>query len=155
MLLRLIPLSPLPTVLFTLTFPALPDSAGFPQAWALQIQNLLQNELEMPNFIHAFDKSVWAVSLLHEVTFSIQTMSVTCVFVDGARIGWYLGEEEFVKLHSVVEDVNEAAVASDMERERMKERERLAHSPQPSRAVSPARTTKHRKSRSLLMAIVA
>ncbi|KAH8112842.1 hypothetical protein DFH11DRAFT_1728193 [Phellopilus nigrolimitatus] len=154
MLLRLVPAPPLPTVLFTLAFPNLPDGVPFPQNWSAQLQHVLQDDLEMPNCIHALDKSAGVACLLHEVSFCVFTRTVVCVFIDGSRSDWPLLDDRCVDaLKEVLDEVNESTVAAEMEARRA----RVASMPPPTRPASPipAKLSKHKKSRSLLMTIVA
>ncbi|THH05942.1 hypothetical protein EW145_g4428 [Phellinidium pouzarii] len=154
MLLRLIPEPPLPTVLFSLAFPNLPDTVPFPVNWTNQLQHALQDELELPDCIHALDKSAWAVCLLHEVNFCAFNKSVSCLFVDGTRMDWQIEDDRCMDaLQAVIDDVNESAVAVDMEKNRA--RVIAAPPPPPVRPASPAKMSKHKKSRSLLMTLVA
>lgn len=151
MLLRLIPDTSFPTVLFTLTFTNLPDVVPFPQNWQLQLQQLLQEELEMPDCIHALDKSVWATCLLHEVSFNIVSKTISCRFVDETCLDWSIADDRCIQiLQSVLADVNESSC--DIERE--KARQPVPPTP-PSRPSSPMKVTKHKKSRSILMSLVA
>ncbi|KAI5117683.1 hypothetical protein M0805_003473 [Coniferiporia weirii] len=152
MLLRLIPDAPLPTVLFTLAFQNLPDHVPFPVNWTNQLQHVLQDDLEMPNCVHALDRSAWAISLLHEVNFVVPARMISCLFVDGTRAEWPISDERCLgALLSVVGDVSESAEALEMEQNRAKA---LAMPPM-TRPASPAKPYKHKKSRSILMTLVA
>lgn len=71
MLLRLVPPAPLPTILFTLSFPTLPQSIPLPAAWDLHLQLLLHYQLAAPPSLHALDKSVAWTALLETVTFDL------------------------------------------------------------------------------------
>jgi hypothetical protein len=71
MLLRLVAPAPLPTILFTLSFPALPQSLAVPAAWENHLQLLLHYQLSAPPSLHALDKSVAWTALLDTVTFDL------------------------------------------------------------------------------------
>ena len=161
MLLRLVPEQPHPTILFTLAFNNLPDGLPFPASWTAQLQNILHDELEMPQCIHALDKGAWAAVLLHEVTFSIPARRVSVLFVDGTNAEWPMEDKKLeMSLKEVMDDVSESSVAAEMEQRRAQaiqaaaqaqaaqERMPVTPSPVPSRG-------KHKKSRSLLMSLVA
>lgn len=153
MLLRLVPEQSCPTVLFTLAFTNLPDSVPFPQNWSAQLQGILQDELELPNCIHALDKSVWASVLLHEVLFCMASRTISCSFIDGTRKEWPMANEKFITaLQNVLEDVTESGIASEMEAHRARV---IAEQAEKSRSTSPVKVQRHKRSRSILMTIVA
>ena len=159
MKLCLIPRAPLPTVLFTLTFPKHRDGVALPPSWNAQLQHVMECELDLPRDVLALDKSVWAVSLLNEVTFSMVSESVTCTFVDGSRLILPIRNPNCIaSLEEVLADVHEAALSSDFEqrereRERERERARQIVSPVPTRPASPAKPTKHKRTKSILMTL--
>ena len=157
MKLCLIPRPPLPTVLFVLTFPKQHHSVPLPANWTAQLQHILECELDAPQEILALDKSVWAVSLLNEVTFSLAAEIVTCHFVDGSRLAIPIRNPDCIAaLEAVLADVHEAALSNEFEqreRERERERARQVASPAPSRPVSPVKPTKHKRTKSFLMCL--
>ncbi|EJD01890.1 uncharacterized protein FOMMEDRAFT_141122 [Fomitiporia mediterranea MF3/22] len=161
MLLRLVPEPPLPTILFTLAFGNLPDGVPFPPSWTAQLQHILHDELELPQCIHALDKAVWAACLLHEVTFSVAAQSVSVIFVDGTSTEWPLADEKLEKaLREVMEDVGESSVAAEMEQRRAQAIQvaaeaQAAQERMPASPSAPPAKGKHKKSRSLLMSLVA
>ena len=71
MLLRLVPPAPLPTILFTLTFPTLPQSLPLPASWDAHLQLVADTHLAAPPDLHALDKSVTWIALLDTVTFDL------------------------------------------------------------------------------------
>lgn len=149
MLLRLISTPPLPTVLFTLGFPNLPENLPYPTNWIAQLQRLAADELEIPQVSHALDKSTWIISLLEEVTFDLTCLTVTCSFIDGTVEEWPLMQCDCTQLlESVLEDVNQSALESSKEKEPMVAAPVVSPTP-------PAPSKKHKKSRSLLMSFVA
>lgn len=179
MQIKLIPRSPHPTILFTLTLPN-PDPTTnvlpLPQAY----QNLLHllatssPPLEAPGNMHALDRATFLVEVCAEVAFDLSASGkVRCVWVDGGVEEWPLGEglgEDGVwrrreLLESVVRDVDLSA--EELERERAKEEwdrfgRRQARDAQAQAeleaviATAPKATTvKHKKHRSLLMSLVA
>lgn len=149
MLLRLISNPPLPTVLFTLAFPNLPENLPYSTNWINQLQRLAGDDLEVPHVSHALDKSTWIISLLEEVTFDLTCLTVTCSFLDGAVEEWPLMQCYCTQLlESVLADVNQSAVEGSKEKEPVPSPPVVAPTP-------PTPTKKHKKSRSLLMSIVA
>ncbi|KAL5497847.1 hypothetical protein ACEPAH_2778 [Sanghuangporus vaninii] len=161
MLLRLVPEQPHPTILFTLAFNNLPDGLPFPAAWTAQLQQILHDELEMPQCIHALDKAAWATCLLHEVTFSMPARRVSAMFVDGTNAEWPLEDEKLnASLKKVMDDVSESSVAAEMEQRRAQAIQAAAQAQAAQERMPPTPTPmpvrgKHKKSRSLLMSLVA
>ncbi|TDL27814.1 hypothetical protein BD410DRAFT_835108 [Rickenella mellea] len=177
MLIRLLPIAPLPTVLFNVSFPALPETLPFPAGWANQLHLAAAHDLELPTCVHALDKSGWALSLVHEVTFHMERGVVECVWVDGTRDEWGIGEVGQVggdgggcvrALERVLEDVEGSAKAGEWERAM----EAGLHMPTPTlpptivqqQAAATATAQqhppvsgrpRHKKQRSLLMTLVA
>ncbi|KAF8510174.1 hypothetical protein JB92DRAFT_3119238 [Gautieria morchelliformis] len=117
MLLRLVAPPPLPTILFTLSFPALPQSLPVPAAWENHLQLLVHYQLSSPPSLHALDKSVAWTALLDTVTFDLVTLTVTCVFVDGIQEEWPLTNRCVDLLESVIRDVNRSATEAEIEYE--------------------------------------
>ena len=162
MLIKLVPSTSEPTVLFSFDFPHLPPNLQIPPAWANQIAVLNLDDLELPSVLHALDKSASITALLQEVTFDMPTLTISCVFVDGAQEEWPLmGPGCIEALETVIRDVNESAAEADREserevaRERWREyeRERLLTTAMPLPVThKPGR---HKKQRSLLMSLVA
>lgn len=152
MLIRVIPLPPLPTILFTITFPNLTRDLPMPPYWDVQLQRLAAEDLEIPHSIHSLDKAAWIAALLQEVTFDMTSLTVSALFVDHSVEEWPLmGRECVSALESVLRDVNDSALES--------EQERADAPPQPPPAPLPppvqAKHSKHKKQRSLLMSLVA
>ena len=67
MQIKLIPATPLPTVLFTVTYSEPPDYLGFPASWAQALHRLSADDLELPGTVHAFDKTTWLVAVLLQI----------------------------------------------------------------------------------------
>ncbi|KAL5514689.1 hypothetical protein ACEPAG_2005 [Sanghuangporus baumii] len=161
MLLRLVPEQPHPTILFTLAFNNLPDGLPFPTAWTAQLQQILHDELEMPQCIHTLDKAAWATCLLHEVTFSMPARRVSAMFVDGTNAEWPLEDGRLnAALKEVMDDVSESSVAAEMEQRRAQAIQAAAQAQAAQERMPPTPTPmpvkgKHKKSRSLLMSLVA
>src|SRR5262245_38571405 len=108
MLIRLIPTTPLPTVLFTISFPNPPPDIQIPESWNLQIQTLSYDDLETPRLMHALDKSAAFPTLLKEVLFDVPASIVSCSFVDGSREEWPLMDRRCLEmLAGVVRDVED------------------------------------------------
>lgn len=74
MLLRLVPPPPWPAILFTVSFPTLPESLPLPASWDAHLQLLANTHLTMPPSLHALDKSVAWTALLHMVTFDLVSL---------------------------------------------------------------------------------
>ncbi|KAF8523799.1 hypothetical protein BU17DRAFT_63727 [Hysterangium stoloniferum] len=106
MLLCLAPPKPLPTIMFTLSFPALAPGVHFPSAWDAHLQLLVNTRLASPPETHALDRSVAWTALLDSVTFDLGTLIVTCLFIDGTTEEWPLSDRCIRLLETVVEDVN-------------------------------------------------
>lgn len=157
MLLRLIPNGQLlPSVTFKVAFKqGLPDGVGIPQGWASQLHIVLQDDLEAPECIHALDKAAWGVSLLQEVTFNVALRIINCTFVDGTRLDWPMLDRGCLHtLYSVLDKINSSFLAAEQERETEYARE-VASQPVLPRSVSPVKPSKHKRSRSFLMSLVA
>ncbi|KAJ8077303.1 hypothetical protein AAF712_004184 [Marasmius tenuissimus] len=93
MLIRLLPPPTQPTVLFKLTFENLPEAIQIPTAWSNQLAALAIDDLEVPNLLHAFDKSAGIQCIVEEVTFDLVERTVRCLFVDGEVEQWEMNEE--------------------------------------------------------------
>lgn len=107
------------------------------------------DDLDVPSLIHALDKSTFFPTLLHQVILDIQTLTVTCIFIDGVKEEWPLMDPVCVRaLESVVHDINQSSLEDDQEADQQRwaqiERERSLSKP-----------VKHKKQRSLLMSLVA
>lgn len=152
MLIRVIPLPPLPTILFTITFPNLTRDLPMPPYWDAQLQRLAAEDLEIPHSIHSLDKAAWIAALLQEVTFDMTSLTVSALFIDHSVEEWPLmGRECVSALESVLRDVNDSALESEQERAD-------APPPTPPAPLPPpvqAKHSKHKKQRSLLMSLVA
>lgn len=141
MLLRLAPEAPLPTIVFSLAFPTLPNDLPFPTAWAHQVRELLNMSLDSPPNPHALDRSVWATTLLDQVNFDLVTNSITCVYLDGVRIEFSISPECKQMLFRVLADVTNSATEA--------EKERIADSMPPPDYHPPFSTPSHSRKTSL------
>ncbi|KAL1709521.1 hypothetical protein EV121DRAFT_252909 [Schizophyllum commune] len=154
MLLKLVPVAPQPTVLFSLSFQNIETRGvdSIPPAWDNQLKSLLMDELEVPQGTHALDKAAGIPSLLDEVSLDIPSLTVSCRFLDGALEEWPLMENECLeKLDRVVADVSQSAeeaqreqrraeIVREIDAERLRERNQLD---------TPAQV-RHKKHKSLL-----
>lgn len=179
MLFRLIPRTVVPTVLFTLSFPDIPEceciyavmpsvcsndviALPLPVSWANQLNQLSADELELPGpaGMHALDKSASLASVIEEITFDLSTLRITCALLDGTRQEWPLMDTACMyALESVLFDVNEATNEAERERRQTEADARAKSrtpSPPPLPVTTPApRMIKHKRQRSLLMSIVS
>ncbi|KAF5389125.1 hypothetical protein D9757_004886 [Collybiopsis confluens] len=133
MLIRLIPSVSQPTVLFKLVFENLPETLQTPTAWVEHLTALDSDDLEIPESLHALDKSAGIVSLCDEVVFNMVDNKIRCVLCDGEVEEWKIGSEHQAlaahqrtddlarRLGSVINDVNESA--AEMQREHIREEE--------------------------------
>ncbi|TRM66951.1 hypothetical protein BD626DRAFT_534992 [Schizophyllum amplum] len=122
MLLKLIPVAPQPTVLFSISFRNIEAQGvdALPPAWNTQLRALLIDELEVPQGTHALDKAAGIPSLLDEVVFDVPALTVSCRFLDGALEEWPLMERICLeKLDRVVADVSQSA--QEAQREQLRE----------------------------------
>jgi hypothetical protein len=119
MLLRLAPEAPLPTILFSLSFPTLPSDLPFPTAWAHQLKELMRMSLDPPPNPHALDRSVWAATLLDQVNFDLVANSITCIYIDGVQLEFVISPACRQMLVRVLGDVTDSA--SEAEKERIAE----------------------------------
>jgi hypothetical protein len=152
MLLRLTPNGPQPTIVFTLSFGALPGNLPVPQSWVHEMNRLAADDLELPGpqSLLSLDKSTGLMNVLQEVTFDLPELQAACLFVDGHRVEWMLNSECLAWLEDILADVEEASI--EAERERREAEARIISAPPPT---SGARPSKHKKQRSLLMSLVA
>jgi hypothetical protein len=157
MLIRLVPPTPHPTILFGIVFPeTMPPNLPVPPAWHNQLSLLAVDDLELPTSLHALDKSAAITTLLSEVTFDIPVLTVSCIFADGAKEEWPLMGAGFVEaLVSVLDDVNDSSTEIEREREREREWERKREQERQMISPHPVKPNKHKKQRSLLMTLVA
>ena len=184
MLIKLIPLHPHPTVLFTLAFTLQhPQHLPLPNAYHQLLQTLQSSTpaLDTPNTLCALDRATWMVECLAEVIIDLNTETVRCIWVDEAIDEWQLAsnvnqeqyEECLRQLQSVLHDVDTSG--EEAERERMREEWEVryhamaqAHAEAQqayanaqtqaalaAAAAPPVKPTKHKKQRSLLMTLVA
>ncbi|KIJ64792.1 hypothetical protein HYDPIDRAFT_39992 [Hydnomerulius pinastri MD-312] len=110
MLIRLVPPTPHPTILYALTFPnalPLPEiHAPMPAAWGSQLHlftSILQ--LEHPTSIHMFDRAVGLVARVHEVNLDVPRKEITVSFVDGRALKIAMNPDCVRMLLGVVDDV--------------------------------------------------
>jgi hypothetical protein len=165
MLIRLIPASPFPTVLFTVSFKNTPPEIPIPTSWNTQIQTLTYDELEVPSLLHALDKSAAMPTLIHEVTFNVPASAVICTFVDGSLEEWPMVDQRCLEsLENVARDVENSAASSSEEKKpqetdaQQDNKEEQPHNdgdPVPAPAPSPGKIGKHKRQRSLLMTFVS
>ena len=71
MQIKLIPASPNPTILFTISLTDPPEHLGIPQAWAAQLHLIGMEELEYPQGLLSLDKTTWVIACLNSVTFDL------------------------------------------------------------------------------------
>ncbi|PFH51197.1 hypothetical protein AMATHDRAFT_47342 [Amanita thiersii Skay4041] len=111
MLIRLIPDSPHPSVLFALTFANTPfaysteRTHNIPHAsihneaahgtpicispgWTNQLAALANDDLDAPTALHALDRAAGIPTLLQEVTLDIPSCTIRCLFIDGSVEEW-------------------------------------------------------------------
>ncbi|KAF8576261.1 hypothetical protein K439DRAFT_676987 [Ramaria rubella] len=143
MLFRLVPSTPLPTILFTIAFNSFPDTLPLPPAWSAHLALLAAARLPAPPSLHALDPACASTALLDTVTFDLAKLTVTCVFVDGAVQEWLLAARCAEILDGVVRDVDRSAAEADAEHGRMRP------------CASPPPLPKPRKRRSILSLISA
>ncbi|KAF9224936.1 hypothetical protein BS17DRAFT_57871 [Gyrodon lividus] len=112
MLIRLVPPSPHPTVLYALTFPnVLPlphlhPNATIPVAWASQLHLLTSIlDLEHPSSIHMFDRAVGLVVRAQEVCLDVSQGEIRVSFVDGRVMKTAMNPDCVRMLLGVVDDV--------------------------------------------------
>ncbi|KIY49720.1 hypothetical protein FISHEDRAFT_72355 [Fistulina hepatica ATCC 64428] len=133
MLIRVVVPAPHPTVLFSLDFRDLNDRLPTPPGWAAQIAAVHTDELELPRYIHAFDKAAGIPSLLEHVTFDLIERTVESQYQDGTVEQWPLERESLLaSLQDVLSDIRLSAAAAEQEkrRERMlKQRRRESKRP--------------------------
>jgi hypothetical protein len=158
MIIRLVPPTSEPTVVFSIDFQNLPSNLQLPQAWLTQITYLNMDDLEVPQSLHALDKSTALVSLLHEVTFDLVALTISCIFIDGAKEEWpIMGTACLSTLESVLCDVDQSTALADREKAREMELRKLKEIEiaKPPTPPSTVKSVKHKKRRSLLMTLVS
>ncbi|KAF9011953.1 hypothetical protein BDQ17DRAFT_798226 [Cyathus striatus] len=155
MLIKLLPAHPHSTVLFSFTFGDIEPQLCNPPSWCSQLVQLQRDDLELPKYVHALDRSVGLVALLTQVTFDLPARTVTCQFVDGSQDVWVVGsvaegdlvlEKWIRKLEGVLDDVYEATWRTKRnEREKRREKVRQIES----------NGRNHKRQRSLFMSVVS
>ena len=166
MLIRLIPPSPHPTILYGLTFPHvlslhdLGPSATMPAAWASQLQILTSVlQLEPPSNIHMLDLAVGLAARVHEVTMDVQHKEFMLRFVDGRVTHIPMNSDCVRMLLDVVVDVK-GCTEPESQRNSM-EGGACARSTASSAEDLPSGSTKspkpgkHKRQRSLLFSLVS
>ncbi|TRM61858.1 hypothetical protein BD626DRAFT_405151 [Schizophyllum amplum] len=121
MLIKLIPVAPQPTVLFSFVFQNLEDTGvdNIPSGWETQLSALNRDGLELPKNLHALDKAAGIPALIEDVVFSVPALTVVCRYQDGAVEEWPLMEQSCLDtLDNVIADVMESAVEMRREKER-------------------------------------
>ncbi|KAK2460033.1 hypothetical protein APHAL10511_007956 [Amanita phalloides] len=107
MLIKLIPESPNPAVLFALTFAnapfvyspdkphaSVPDDISMETSlfmspgWVNQLNTLVIDDLDAPIALHALDRAAGIPTLLQEVTLDVPSNTIRCLFVDGSVEEW-------------------------------------------------------------------
>ena len=107
MLIKLIPNSPNPAVLFALTFAnapfayspdrphaSIPDDVSAENSlfmspgWANQLNALAIDDLDAPTALHALDRAAGVPTLIQEVTLDVPSNTVRCLFIDGSIEEW-------------------------------------------------------------------
>lgn len=159
MIIKLLPASPQPTILFAVTFANIPDGLPMPLGWGNQLHALALDGIDPPESLHTLDKSAHLSCLVEEVIFDVPAMIISCRFLDGTIEEWPLMASKCLQaLENISDDVNEAAQETERERAREKAKEReneLKHAESLNSPPSTVRVTKHKKQRSLLMSLVA
>ncbi|EJD51982.1 hypothetical protein AURDEDRAFT_181549 [Auricularia subglabra TFB-10046 SS5] len=159
MLLRLIPSAPFPTVLFTLTFPSLPDDLPLPHAWLNVAETLQTHDLPPPPCIHALDAATAPVALIDTVTFDLAHGELTCSWIDGAAEAHPIPPECISALEQIVEDVSLASIEAQREQHRARAAEcpPTPHSSlnKPPAAVAQSQAAKHKRRRSTFFSMVS
>ncbi|KAL0946293.1 hypothetical protein HGRIS_012542 [Hohenbuehelia grisea] len=152
MRIRLVPNPPHPEVLFSIVFDDLREPLPSPISWVNQFNSLVAENLELPALHHSLDKAACLPSLLEDVSFNLNTLTISCTFVDGAMEEWPLMDMACLQaLQGVISDVNSSAREAERERER-EQQERLERQTPPP---SPTKQKGHKKQRSLLMTLVS
>lgn len=112
MIIRLIPPSPHPTILYGLTFPHvlslhdLGPSATIPAAWGSQLQILTSIlQLEPPSSVHMLDRAVGLVARVQEVSMDVPQKEFVLRFVDGRVTNVPMNSDCVRMLLGVVVDV--------------------------------------------------
>lgn len=112
MLIRLIPPSPHPAVLYALTFPnvlslqSLGPGATIPAAWSSQLQIITSFlQLEPPSSIHLLDRAVGLVARTREVSMDIPQKDIMVKFIDGRVVNIPMNSDCVRMLLGVVLDV--------------------------------------------------
>ncbi|KZT54993.1 hypothetical protein CALCODRAFT_510408 [Calocera cornea HHB12733] len=116
MILRVVPPAPGLTILFTLSFPALPAPLPFPPAWSATLSLAISHNLAPPPSAHALDRACTTIELLHSVTFDIARRVVECRIVDDELIVLPLRAELRNALERVCADVSRST--EELEREK-------------------------------------
>ncbi|EIW79677.1 hypothetical protein CONPUDRAFT_144878 [Coniophora puteana RWD-64-598 SS2] len=153
MLLRLIPPSPQPTVLYTLGFAqSLP--LPLPRAWSAQHQ-LLTSVLALPApvSIHALDRSASLVALAHDVSLDVAALEVRVTFVDGRLVTLPMEDGLVRMLENVMADVRRSSGDNCSDAD-TNEEECSTRSSSPT--ASPLTIfKKHKRQRSLLLSLIS
>lgn len=168
MLIRLVPPSPHPTILYGLTFPSvlslhdLGPSATIPAAWSSQLHILTSIlQLEPPSSIHMLDRAVGLVARVHEVSMDVPHKEFVLRSVDGRVINVPMNSDCVRMLLGVALDVKGCS-ESECQRNSMEgsgcsgstagsaedlpSGSSLAKSPKPG---------KHKRQRSLLFSLIS
>jgi hypothetical protein len=104
----------MPTVLFSLSAPTLPNHLPIPAAYQASLQAVTEQALEQPMSLHSLDRASWPLALLEEVLFDLNTHTITVVWIDGLVQEWSICPN----LHTMLEDVVRNVKKSEAEAER-------------------------------------
>lgn len=168
MIIRLIPPSPHPKILYGVTFPSilpLPDislSPTIPVAWSSQLQlitSILQ--FEPPSNVHMLDRSVGLVARIHELTMDVPQKEFVVRFVDERVVYVPMSSDCIQMLQGVVIDVKGCS-EPDSQRNSTESSTcpgSFAGSaediPTASNPTKPPKPGKHKRQRSLLFSLIS
>ncbi|KAM6501273.1 hypothetical protein JOM56_004287, partial [Amanita muscaria] len=94
MLIKLVPESPHPSVLFAITFKNAPFE-GFSEkavvmsaGWASQLDTLVLDDLDLPTSLHVLDRAAGIPTIIQEVALDVPSRAIRCSFIDGSVEEW-------------------------------------------------------------------
>lgn len=159
MLIRLIPPSPYPTILYAVTFPSVlsPQSLGpaatTPAAWSSQLQLMTSIlTLEPPSNIHMLDRAVGLVARTREVSMDVPQKEIVVRFVDGRVVNIPMNSDCVRMLLGVALDVKGC---SEPESQRNSMESSAEDIPSGSSSTKPSKPGKHKRQRSLLFSLIS
>ncbi|KIL63627.1 hypothetical protein M378DRAFT_12051 [Amanita muscaria Koide BX008] len=108
MLIKLVPESPHPSVLFAITFknapfvyaPDKPHACCVPEegfsekavvmsaGWASQLDTLVLDDLDLPTSLHVLDRAAGIPTIIQEVALDVPSRAIRCSFIDGSVEEW-------------------------------------------------------------------